>query len=147
MYVPPASPNSLLLRSSDVRELLFFKASMKYWASLSQSWLPCKQRQIKGLKCWPEHCICKHKISVSLYWFLQLQFLITQNVFIALIGCNQVLMLQIVLVINLNVKYGVKPCRGKNYAYDVDQEGQLLYLHFNVQIRLGFVVKLQMRLA
>lgn len=32
-------------------------------------------------------------------------------------------MLQIVLVINLNVKYGVKPCRGKNYAYDVDQEG------------------------
>lgn len=46
MYIPPASPNSLLLRSNDVRELLFFKASMKYWASLSQSWLPWKQRQI-----------------------------------------------------------------------------------------------------
>lgn len=40
---------------------------------------------------------------------------------IAMIGCNQVLMVQI--VINLNVKYGVKPCRGKNYAYDVDQDG------------------------
>ena len=43
-WIPPITENSLWLRSRDSREVLFFRGFIRWYASVSDSWLP----EIKG---------------------------------------------------------------------------------------------------